>query len=385
MRAGLVLNAIDPTIGGLLIRGQKGTGKSTAARALGRLLPQIEINSGCPFNSDPHGPPVALPTGLKMAREAKWGSITRIATPFIELPLNATEDRLCGTLQMEKALQSGQRVFEPGLLASANRGILYVDEVNLLEDHLVDLLLDAAASGMTIIEREGFSLVHPSQFLLIGTMNPEEGELRPQFLDRFGLCVHVNSIEDSATRSEIIHRRMAFDRDPSAFEKKWQNEDEMLASQIVKARKNLNSIELPDSMVNLAAEMMHHLQVQGHRADIAVIKTACAHAAFLDKTAIDKEDILTAAQMAIPHRLSDAPLGTPESVLERINKAFLRITNDIPSVEEPVNVVDDSSADVEEMATGMQIPGACAAGSIMFTYLKKKNNLSSMNQTSALA
>jgi len=380
MRAGLVLNAIDPTIGGLLIRGQKGTGKSTAARALARLLPQIEINAGCPFNSGPHEPLVSLPKDLKIAQDIKPGKITLIDTPFIELPLNATEDRLCGTLQMEKTMQTGQRYFEPGLLAAANRGILYVDEVNLLDDHLVDLLLDASASGINKVEREGFSLSHPSRFLLIGTMNPEEGELRPQFLDRFGLCIHVESMEDASTRAEIIRRRISFERDPISFDEQWLLEDKLIANQIIEARKKLHSILLTDALLNLAAELMHHLKVQGHRADIALIKTACAHAAFLDKTTVEKEDILTAAQMAIPHRLSDASLGAPESLLERIQKAFLHITNDIQSVEDSGRVIDDFSFDIEEMATGMQIPGACAAGSVMFTYLKKKSYSLSTNR-----
>src|SRR5512136_1308084 len=236
LKTALLLNAVDPTIGGVLIRGHKGTGKSTAARALAQVLPLIEVLENCPFNSDPKDPVEAA--GIQYGRDS--GRAILRPMPFVELPLNATEDRLVGSLHVEKALQTGERRFEPGLLAAANRGILYVDEVNLLPDHLVDMLLDSAASGVNVIEREGISFVHPARFILIGTMNPEEGELRPQFLDRFGLCVAIRGVVDLDARKAIVQRHLAFESNPEDFLDKWTLADQAISDQIAYAREHLN-------------------------------------------------------------------------------------------------------------------------------------------------
>src|SRR5512136_662543 len=239
LKTALLLNAVDPSIGGVLIQGHKGTGKSTAARALAQLLPYIEVLENSPFNLDPRdsiGVPGFKPAGSLKASER---AILR-PMPFVELPLNATEDRLVGSLHIEKALQTGERRFEPGLLAAANRGILYVDEVNLLPDHLVDMLLDSAASGVNVIEREGISFAHPARFILIGTMNPEEGELRPQFLDRFGLCVAIRGVVDLDARKAIVQRHLAFESNPEDFLDKWTLADQAISDQIAYAREHLN-------------------------------------------------------------------------------------------------------------------------------------------------
>ncbi len=375
LKAALVLNAIDPLIGGVLIRGQKGTGKSTAARAIANLLPPIQVVAGCPFNSDPSAPftdpvlPAAAP-GTPQPRP----------TPFIELPLNATEDRLAGTLEVEKALQTGRRHFEPGLLASANRGILYVDEVNLLDDHLVDLLLDAAASGVNVVEREGFSFAHPARFLLIGTMNPEEGELRPQFLDRFGLCVSAERVTDVEARELIVRRRLEFDHDPAAFQQQWTAEEALLAAQIVRARDRVARVMVPDPMVRLVVRLTHHLGVAGHRADLTVVKAARAHAAFLEKAAVEIEDLQTALKLALPHRMSSSPLDSSESLQQGIDQAFRRLLSGDAS-EDDLQTDEASptpaplaapAEDWDDVAEQMQVPGACAAGSVLFNFLKKK-------------
>src|SRR5512137_1649274 len=246
MKTALLLVAVDPTIGGVLIRGERGTGKSSAARALGQLLPEIEAVKGCPYNSDPR-----MPFADPENNEIPQGRLqsTRLPTPFVELPLNATEDRLAGSLHIETAFQQGRRRFETGLLAAANRGILYVDEVNLLADHLVDLLLDAAASGTNIVEREGISFRHPARFMLIGTMNPEEGELRPQFLDRFGLCVGIAAVEEPRARAEIVRRRLAFERDPEGFLKAAEESEALVRRQIRRAQALLPYVVVPGPLL----------------------------------------------------------------------------------------------------------------------------------------
>lgn len=364
LKAALLLNAVDPAIGGVLIRGHKGTGKSTAARALGSLLPAIEVLEGCPFNSSPAAPFLldGLPPG---------GAAVHRPTPFVELPLNTTEDRLVGTLHLEKALATGRRQFEPGLLAAANRGILYVDEVNLLDDHLVDMLLDAAASGRNCVEREGISLSHPARFMLVGTMNPEEGELRPQFLDRFGLCVTVEQITDLEARQEILRRRLAYEADPALYATLWDTDCQLYAEQIRTARQNLAATRWDDQFLEWTVRLCRGLAVQGHRADITLLKTARAHAAFLEKSELDQDDLAEAARLALPHRMQASPLASPLLMREQLDRALKQLFTGSADPEEADS--GEPSEDLEELAQTMQIPGACAAGSIVLAFLKKKS------------
>jgi magnesium chelatase subunit D len=371
MKMALVLNAVDPSISGVLIRGHKGTGKSTAARALAQLLPDIEVVEHCPFNSDSRNPvdPAALDPE-RFSRNTEHRSVSR-PMPFVELPLNTTEDRLAGSLQIETALQAGKLRFEPGLLAAANRGILYVDEVNLLEDHLVDLLLDSAASGVNVVEREGVSFAHPSRFILVGTMNPEEGELRPQFLDRFGLCVVVDTVSSPESRETLVRRRLAFESEPGEFIAEWRSADRVIAKQIVAARARLGGVVIPDDLLGRAVRFTQALALQGHRADITILKAARAHAALLDKPAVDAADLAEAARLAVPHRLRVSPLDSPGAVNDRIDRALREggVARDLPAPQDdgpdPVDLA-------EEMAEQMQVPGAMAAGSILFSFLERK-------------
>ncbi len=371
MKTALLLNAVDPSIGGVLIRGQKGTGKSTAARSLTQLLPEIEVVEDCPFNSDPRSPVdwqgAALAAPRRRGKRVKtlWRTM-----PFVELPLNATEDRVAGSLHIEKALQTGQRSFEPGLLAAANRGLLYVDEVNLLDDHLVDMLLDAAATGINVIEREGISIVHPARFILIGTMNPEEGELRPQFLDRFGLCAAVQGISDLSAREAIVRRRLAFESNPEGFLHEWEPADRFISDQIVHARMYLERIAVPEDMMSLAVQLAQDLHVQGHRADITVLKAARAQAALMQKSRIEEEDIAEAARLAMPHRMKSSPLDSMESLLKKIDRALCSVRRDGSAPEEFEDPPQEQTP--EEMAEQMQVPGSMAAGSILFSFLARK-------------
>jgi magnesium chelatase subunit D len=369
MKMALVLNAVDPSISGVLIRGHKGTGKSTAARALAQLLPEIEVLENCPFNSPPDDPAdVSALDPERFGRGPEPRVVSR-AMPFVELPLNATEDRLCGSLHVEAALKTGKLRFEPGLLAAANRGILYVDEVNLLEDHLVDLLLDSAASGRNVVEREGISFAHPARFLLVGTMNPEEGELRPQFLDRFGLCVVVETVAAPEAREAVVRRRLAFESDPEDFAAEWQAADSVVAGQIVSARERLRQVRIPDELLARAVRFTRHLDLQGHRADITILKAARAHAALLEKTAADLADLAEAARLAVPHRLRSSPLDSPGAVRERIERALQEgatVRKAPPEHElDPIELA-------EQMAEGIQVPGSMAAGSILFSFLERK-------------
>jgi len=307
MKKALLLNAINPKLSGVLIRGEKGTAKSTAVRALAQLLPEIEVVADCPFSCDPDDP-TAMCEGCRQ-RLDNGEKLPRLRRKMrvVDLPVSATEDRVVGTLDVEHAIKKGEKRFEPGILALANRGILYVDEVNLLDDHLVDVLLDAAAMGVNIVEREGVSFIHPAQFILIGTMNPEEGELRPQLLDRFGLCVNITGVTDPALRVEIVKRRAAFEDDPAGFLLAWEEEQRKLQEKIVQARLLLPQVYIPEEMLLLIARTAIEMGVDGHRADLVMMKAAKTHAALEGRTQVTEEDIRETAELALIHRMRRQP------------------------------------------------------------------------------
>ena len=301
MKLAMLMTAIDPSIGGVLVFGDRGTGKSTAVRALAALLPPITAVKACPVNS------------ARIEDCPDWANVTAkathsIPTPVIDLPLGASEDRVTGALDIEKALTRGEKAFQPGLLAAANRGYLYIDEVNLLEDHIVDLLLDVAQSGQNVVEREGLSIRHAARFVLVGSGNPEEGELRPQLLDRFGLCVDVASPTEISDRVEVIRRRDAFENDHAAFMLRWQAEDAMLRDEILRARKTLTKLKTPDSALHDVAELCIRLGSDGLRGELTLLKAARAYAAYRNDTALTRKHIRDVAPMALRHRLRRDPL-----------------------------------------------------------------------------
>ncbi|MGW7469567.1 putative cobaltochelatase [Streptomyces xantholiticus] len=306
LRLALLLNAVSPAVGGVLVRGEKGTAKSTAVRALADLLPEVPVVTGCRFSCAPAAPDPSCPDG---PHEAGAGE----ARParMVELPVGASEDRLVGALDIERALSEGVKAFEPGLLADAHRGILYVDEVNLLHDHLVDLLLDAAAMGASYVEREGVSVRHASRFLLVGTMNPEEGELRPQLLDRFGLTVEVAASRDPDLRVEVVRRRLAYDDDPAGFAVRWAGEETALRERIVAARELLPRVVLGDVVLRQIAATCAAFEVDGMRADIVMARTATALAAWAGRDEVAEEDVRQAALLALPHRRRRNPFDAP--------------------------------------------------------------------------
>ncbi|MFJ4540486.1 putative cobaltochelatase [Streptomyces tibetensis] len=306
LRLALLLNAVSPAVGGVLVRGEKGTAKSTAVRALSALLPQVPVVPGCRFSCDPASPDPGCPDGPHEA----GGGAERPAR-MVELPVGASEDRLVGALDIERALSEGVKAFEPGLLADAHRGILYVDEVNLLHDHLVDLLLDAAAMGASYVEREGVSVRHAARFLLVGTMNPEEGELRPQLLDRFGLTVEVAASREPDQRVEVVKRRLAYDDDPAAFAARWAEEEAAVRARIVAARELLPSVRLGDGALRQIAATCAAFEVDGMRADIVMARTATALAAWAGRTDVLAEDVRQAALLALPHRRRRNPFDAP--------------------------------------------------------------------------
>ncbi|MCX5099844.1 putative cobaltochelatase [Streptomyces sp. NBC_00439] len=306
LQLALLLNSVAPNIGGVLVRGEKGTAKSTAVRALSALLPEVDVVSGCRFSCAPESPDPACPDG---PHEPGTG-VSRDAR-MVELPVGASEDRLVGALDIERALAEGVKAFEPGLLADAHRGILYVDEVNLLHDHLVDLLLDAAAMGASYVEREGVSVRHAARFLLVGTMNPEEGELRPQLLDRFGLTVEVAASRETDQRVEVVRRRLAYDDDPAGFAAGWAGEEDALRARIVAARALLPEVRLGDSALRQIAATCAAFEVDGMRADIVMARTATALAAWAGRTDVLAEDVRQAALLALPHRRRRNPFDAP--------------------------------------------------------------------------
>ncbi len=322
MKLALLLNAVNPRLGGVLVRGEKGTAKSTAVRALAELLPKIDVVKNCLFSCNPHCPDLLCHDCRE--RMASEGELPKESRPIrvVDLPVGSTEDRLVGTLDIEKAIQQGEKRFEPGILAEANRGILYVDEVNLLEDHLVDVLLDAAAMGVNTVEREGISLSHPAELLLIGTMNPEEGELRPQLLDRFALCVEVHGEDEVTGRTEVVRRRTAFEADPEGFRALWAGEEESLSRQLERARELLPQVVLQDAQLELIARLAISMKIDGHRGDIVIARTATTLAAFHERRRVEPEDLFKAASLALPHRMRRKPFQDVGVEAKALQEAF---------------------------------------------------------------
>ena len=324
MKLALLISAVDPRLGGVLIFGDRGTGKSTAIRALAALLPPMKAVVDCPYNCEP-----SLPAGLcarcapPKARGAPKSALKPV--PVIDLPLGATEDRVVGALNLERALSKGEKAFEPGLLAQANRGFLYIDEVNLLEDHLVDLLLDVAASGVNIVEREGLSVRHPARFVLIGSGNPEEGELRPQLLDRFGLSVEVKTPTDIPSRIEVLRRRDAFERDPEAFQAAWAPEEQKLRRKILKARDALDTVEIPNSALERFTRLCLAMGTDGLRGELTLMRAARAFASFEGDETVADRHVREVAPLALSHRLRRNPmddLGSSVRVRRAIEETF---------------------------------------------------------------
>ena len=390
LKSALLVNAVDPSIGGVLIRGEKGTAKSTAVRALRSILPDISVVADCPYHCPPDDPSHMHDGCRERLERGEELPETQIPTPLVEVPLNATEDRLAGTLHIEHALETGERRFEPGLLAGANRGILYVDEVNLLEDHLVDVLLDAAVSGVNIVEREGVSHRHPARFLLVGTMNPEEGEVRPQLLDRFGLCVTVAGLSAPGERMEVVRRWTEFERDPEAFAARWSDDDEALSERITDARKRVENVEVPDGMVHLAVTIAARAGVQGHRPDIVIVKTARALGALLGLSRLSTQLVFEAARLVLSHRMQNAllrPASDTDAEIERILRQAAEESGDEGPSSETASRGDGSSGDLgEDDLEDMQVPGSTAAGSILLSLFdseKKKTAASHLTPSSS--
>ncbi|NMO34209.1 putative cobaltochelatase [Streptomyces sp. GMY01] len=323
LRLALLLNAVSPAVGGVLVRGEKGTAKSTAVRALSALLPAVDVVSGCRFSCDPDAPDPACPDGPH-----EPGAFESRPARMVELPVGASEDRLVGALDIERALAEGVKAFEPGLLADAHRGILYVDEVNLLHDHLVDLLLDAAAMGASYVEREGVSVRHAARFLLVGTMNPEEGELRPQLLDRFGLTVEVAASREPDQRVEVVRRRLAYDDDPAGFAARWADEEAAVRQRIVAARELLPQVRLGDGALRQIAATCAAFEVDGMRADIVMARTATALAAWAGRTDVLAEDVRQAALLALPHRRRRNPFDAPGLDEDKLDETLEQFAGD---------------------------------------------------------
>ncbi|MEV5970631.1 putative cobaltochelatase [Streptomyces sp. NPDC051921] len=348
LRLALLLNAVSPAVGGVLVRGEKGTAKSTAVRALAELLPEVAVVAGCRFSCDPAAPDPGCPDGPhgEGAQEAR-------PARMVELPVGASEDRLVGALDIERALAEGVKAFEPGLLADAHRGILYVDEVNLLHDHLIDLLLDAAAMGSSYVEREGVSVRHAARFLLVGTMNPEEGELRPQLLDRFGLTVEVAASREPEQRVEVVRRRLAFEDDPAAFAARWAEEEAALRGRIVAARALLPQVTLGDAVLLQIAATCAAFEVDGMRADIVMARTATALAAWAGRTEVTSEDVRQAALLALPHRRRRNPFDAPGLDQDKLDETLEQFKGD-----------DEPDDDPDPQGPGGDGPGGGGGGGI---------------------
>ncbi len=368
MRTALLIHAVDPSLGGVLIAGQKGTGKTTAARAFARLLPSADAIEGCQFGCDPRTPAAWCDDCIAQYGSGRAPGVIRRRPRFVELPLGATEDRIVGTLQVEEAIRSGHRRFEPGLLAAANRGVLYVDEVNLLDDHLVDVLLDAAASGTNRVEREGISLSHPAKLVLVGTMNPEEGDVRPQLLDRFGASVTVQGLTSGEEREEILRRRLGYETDPEGFVAHWSGAEDKLAEHVAEAAERLPGVRIPEPVVRLAVRLALEARVHGHRADLAILKAARALAALLGRDSVSPRHVADSMRLVLRHRLPDVPMSASDRVEERLDEIARAVFAD----SGPASAGDSPAPqDLSDLLEAMQVPGSFAAGSIIFSLEKK--------------
>src|SRR3954471_18224743 len=323
MKLALLAAAVDPGIGGVLAFGDRGTGKSTAVRALAALLPPMRVVAGCRYNCDPEAG-AALCDECRARAAAGRLEVATVPVPVVDLPLGATEDRVVGALDLERALTRGEKAFEPGLLARAHRGFLYIDEANLLEDHLVDLLLDVAASGENVVERDGLSIRHPARFVLVGSGNPEEGELRPQLLDRFGLSVEVKTPTDLPTRIEVVRRRDSFERDPESFAAQWDRANAKLRRQLVTARGRLAAIEVPDAALEPAARLCIGLGTDGLRGELTLIRAARALAALEGAKTVGDAQLRRVAPSALRHRLRRNPLDDAGSTV-RVERAVAEL------------------------------------------------------------
>lgn len=347
MKRALVLNAVDPRIGGVLIRGERGTAKSTAARALAALLPSVKVVADCRFGCDPDKPNSLCTECRERIAHGETLPVTTRSTPFINLPISATEDRVVGTLDIEKAIQKGERHFEPGVLAAANRGLLYIDEVNLLDDHVVDVLLDSAAMGMNIVEREGISFSHPARFILVGTMNPEEGDLRPQLLDRFAFSVEIYGIHDPRERVQIMERNLAYEANAENFRTEWLPQEENLSQKIEKARGLVADVAYTTRDLLSIARLTSDVQVDGHRADLVILKGARAQAALDGRTAINGRDIALAAELALPHRMRRGPFEQQQVSLEELQERIDQLqggTSTLTKGESSEGYIDEENA-----------------------------------------
>ncbi|MBS2012406.1 MAG: magnesium chelatase ATPase subunit I [Deltaproteobacteria bacterium] len=322
LKLALQIAVVDPTVGGILVFGDRGTGKSTTVRALAALLPPMKVVAGCAYGCDPAGDTAACESCAANGKASR--GVTDAPVPVVDLPLGATEDRVVGALDLELALSRGERAFAPGLLARAHRGFLYIDEVNLLADHLVDLLLDVASSGENIVEREGVSVRHPSRFVLIGSGNPEEGELRPQLLDRFGLSLDVKTPDDVASRVEVVKRRLAFDTAPDAFLRAWEGEEAALTKKLVDARGRLFDVRIPDVAVERAAALCRQLGTDGLRGELTLIRAARAAASLQGSAEIADEHLRLVAPLALRHRLRRNPLDEVGSGV-RVERAVAQV------------------------------------------------------------
>ncbi|MBM7866427.1 magnesium chelatase ATPase subunit I [Heliobacterium gestii] len=325
MKLALILNVIDPRVGGVMIMGDRGTGKSTTVRALAELLPEVPSVADCPFGCHPEKTSEMCPSCRERTAAGEALPMTYRKTRVVDLPLGATEDRVCGTIDIQKALAEGVKAFEPGLLAQANRGFLYVDEVNLLDDHLVDVLLDSAASGVNVVEREGISIRHPARFVLVGSGNPEEGELRPQLLDRFGLHAQIRTLRDAQKRVAIIRSRSDFDNEPETFIEKFEAPQADLQAKITRAKEILGDVTVGDDVLLKIAQLCIELEIDGHRGELVLARTAKALAAFEGRTEVCDDDVARIAVLGLRHRLRKDPLATMDNgrrVQEKVAQIF---------------------------------------------------------------